>query len=152
MTSRTWATSEKSTRLQENLTKICKTCNGPLLGHIDTEEDCAKKTRASKLKDAEAKILMDYFRNLTCFKYKMLMLDTRTSQTHCDECGENMASRMDLMMHMESTHKVRIGDQRVNESTDSCSPISDLASVMMQNSRLDQKAVAAEQQGTRETQ
>ena len=116
--------------------KICKTCNGPLLGHIDTEEDCAKKTRASKWKDAEAKVLMDYFRNLTHFKYKMLMIDTRTSQTHCDECGENMTNRMDLIMHMESTHKVRIGDQRVNESTDSVSPISDLANVMMQQTNI----------------
>ena len=96
--------------------KTCKTCNGPLFGHIDTEEDCAKKTRAKKFKDAEAKILMDYFRNLTCFKYKILTIDTRTSQTYCDACDKNMVNRLELIMHMESTHKVKVDDLRVNDS------------------------------------
>ena len=48
--------------------KICKTCNGPHFGHKGMEEDCDNKTRSKKYKDDETKTLMDYFRNLTCFK------------------------------------------------------------------------------------
>ena len=110
----------------------CKTCNGPLFGHIETEDGCVNKTRAKKFKDDEAKILMDYFRNLTCFKYKMLTIDTRTSQTHCDACNENMANRMEFIMHMESTHKAKVGDNRVNDSIDSVGSGSELANVLTQ--------------------
>ena len=116
--------------------EICKTCNGPLFGHKGTEEDFGKKTRSKKYKDDEAKILIDYFRNLTCFKYKMLIIDSRTSQTYCDECDKNMANRIDLITHMESTHKVRTGDYRFNDYSGSVNSISDLANVMMQQTNI----------------
>ena len=99
----------------------CTNCNGPLFGHKETEENCAKKTRAKKFKDTDSSILMDHFRNLTCFKYKLLTLDTRKSQTYCDLCNKSMANRLDFIMHMESTHKVKVGVHGVCDSADSVS-------------------------------
>ena len=75
---------------------------------------------------------MDHFRNLTCFKYKMLTLDTRTSQTYCDMCNKSMANRLDFIMHMESTHKVKVGVHGVSDSADSVNSASDLTNVMTQ--------------------
>ena len=70
--------------------KICRNCNGPLFGHIETEDNCDRKTRAMKFKDEEAQSLMDHFKNLTFFKHAMLRLDDRPSQCYCDVCDKKL--------------------------------------------------------------
>ena len=110
----------------------CMNCNGPLFGHIHAEEDCERKTRTKKFKDNESEMLMDHFRNLTCFKYKMLSLDTRKSQTYCDACDRSMANRLELIMHMESTHKTKMIGCGTNGTGNPVSSESDLRSVLTQ--------------------
>ena len=116
--------------------RICQNCNGPLFGHIETEDNCDKKTRARKFKEEEAQILMNHFRNLTFFKHAMLLLDNRMTQCFCDVCNKKLQSRYSYIMHMESTHKVRIHDQSIQESSDPANAISGLANVMMQQTNI----------------
>ena len=116
--------------------KICRNCNGPLFGHIETEDNCDRKTRAMKFKDEEAQSLMDHFKNLTFFKHAMLRLDDRPSQCYCDVCDKKLQCRSDYIMHMESTHMIKIRDQSFHESSASANSISDLANVMMQQTSI----------------
>ena len=118
---------------------ICKNCHGPLFGHIETEDNCDKKTRAMKFKDGEAEILMDHFRNLTAFKHMMLRIDNRMSQTYCDKCDKRFQCRLDFIMHMESTHKIKINEQSVDGSFDSANSIAGLANVMLQQASILEK-------------
>ena len=57
-------------------------------------------------------------------------------QTYCDMCDKNLENRMDLIMHMESTHRVRINDPRIHNSADSNGLNSDLANILTQQTSI----------------
>ena len=68
--------------------KYCKTCGGPLLGHID--DVCLKDTRKKKdvkLNDAEIEYIEKWFKGIDQFNENVSKIDTRIR--FCNVCGND---------------------------------------------------------------
>ena len=93
---------------------VCRTCNGPLLGHEKAEKDCKEKRMDYKLSGQ----LQDEARKHDLFECYKAGIDMRPKEIECNECGIKLVNRLQRENHDRRVHNGKMNENKAQDMED----------------------------------